>query len=62
VNLYYKRIIPKVWSLNILVEVEPKRGTSQNAIVKALAKSQGTISKEISRNQGLQIVFHNKKL
>ena len=34
------------------IEIEIKRGTSQNKIAKALNRSQGTISKELSRNRG----------
>ncbi len=34
------------------IEIEIKKGTSQNKIAKALNRSQGTISKELSRNRG----------
>ena len=34
------------------IEVALKKGDSQNMIAKALNRSQGTISKEISRNRG----------
>ncbi len=34
------------------IEISLKNGDSQNAISKALNRSQGTISKEIKRNRG----------
>jgi len=35
------------------IEIEIRNGTSQNKIARALKRSQGTVSKEITRNKGL---------
>ena len=42
------------------IEIELKKGSSQNAIAKALNRQQGTISKEISRNKGKRGYRHNR--
>ena len=42
------------------IEIEIKNGTSQNKIAKALNRSQGTISKEITRNRGSRGYRHKQ--
>ena len=42
------------------IEIELKKGSSQNAIAKALNRQQGTISKEISRNKGKRGYRHKQ--
>ena len=42
------------------IEIEIKNGTSQNKIAKALNRSQGTISKETSRNKGKKGYRHKQ--
>jgi len=42
------------------IEIELKKGTSQNEIAKALGRSQGTISKEIQRNKGKKGYRHKQ--
>ena len=42
------------------IEIELKKGTSQNQIAKALNRSQGTISKELARNKGKKGYRHKQ--
>lgn len=42
------------------IEIELKKGTSQNKIAKALGRTQGTISKEIQRNKGKKGYRHKQ--
>lgn len=42
------------------IEIEMKNGTSQNKIAKTLGRSQGTISKEITRNTGKRGYRHKQ--
>ena len=42
------------------IEIELRKGTSQNKIAQALNRPQGTISKEINRNKGQRGYRHNQ--
>ncbi len=42
------------------IEIEIRNGTSQNKIARALNRSQGTVSKEITRNKGLKGYRHKQ--
>ena len=42
------------------IEIELKKGSSQNAIAKTLDRPQGTISKEINRNRGQRGYRHKQ--
>jgi len=42
------------------IEIEIKKGTSQNKIAKAPSRSQGTTSKEIARNKGKRGYRHKQ--
>ena len=42
------------------IEIELKKGTSQNKIAKSLNRKQSTISKEINRNKGKRGYRHKQ--
>jgi hypothetical protein len=39
-------------SIMIYIDIELKKGTSQNKMAKSLGRSQGSISRELARNTG----------